>query len=446
MRKTLFKAYLILLWLPACLLTSAGDEQTISLLATADLHGNCAQIVHAVSKQVSQYQKLYPGRVIYVDVGDTAQGPGAVNRRRGQGVMTLLAQAGCTVWVPGNHDLEFGTTALADVIREFPHTVLAANLKMPEISDKLQAWKIIKKSGIKIAFIGLTINKIEYNYPVDPERLTSLPEITSLRRAVRSVRAAGADIIVLLRHAGKYGGGINLIELLKKFPEIDLVIGAHSHIADPGSRVGQSWFVQPPPYGKGILAVDLIFDKSQRRLKMAESRIIDLPEIQNDTELAYIAPPAKGRKVDFTARRMQEYMQSDLALYMIENQSAMAEFLDKEQPAPEDYHRTYPHFEAIVTVTLTAEELLEIAREYARYAYARKGILTAAGFRLESIGGRLRTIGFAEFKNRYRLALSAFAAAGAGGKLPRTRQILLDRIDRESADKAPGILDIVLAK
>ena len=71
-------------------------------------------------------------------------------------------------------------------------------------------------------------------------------------------------------------------------------------------------------------------------------------------------------------------------------------------------------------------------------------MLTAAGLRLDTSGGKLRTVGFETIKFRYRLTLSAFAAAGAGGKLPRTRQILRDRIDRKSADQAPGILDIVL--
>ena len=447
MRKTLFKAHLILFWLLAYLMAPAGDVETICLAATADLHGNCAQISYGVSQQIRQYQQLYPQRVIYVDAGDTAQGTGVVNRRRGSGVMTLLAQAGCTVWVPGNHDLEFGVTALSNIIREFPHTVLAANLKIPELDNKIQAWKIIEKSGIKIAFIGLTVNNIEHCFPVDPRRLSCWQEIASLRSAVRDCRAAGADVIVLIRHAGKYGGGMNLKALLKNFPEIDLVIGGHSHIADPGSKVGQSWFVQPPAYGRGMAEIILHFDKSKRRLKIAESRIVDLPEFsENPDSQLPIFPSLKGEKADFTARRMQKYMQSDLALYMIENQSAMADLLILEHPTPEAYYRAYPHFDAIVTVSLTAEELIEILQEYVPYARSRKGLLVSAGFRFESSGGRLRTIGLNEVKRKYRLALSAFAAAGAGGKLPRTRQILLDRIDTKSADNAPGILDIVLAQ
>ena len=447
MRKTLFKAHLILFGLLACLMAPAGDVETICLAATADLHGNCAQISHLISQQIRRYQILYPKRVIYVDSGDTAQGTGVVNRRRGAGVMTLLAQAGCTVWVPGNHDLEFGVTALSNIIREFPHTVLAANLKIPELGNKIQAWKIIEKSGIRIAFIGLTVNNIEHCFPVDPRRLSCWSEIASLRSAVRECRAAGADIIVLIRHAGKYGGGMNLKALLKNFPEIDLVIGGHSHIADPGSKVGQSWFVQPPAYGRGMAEMILHFDKSRRRLQIVESRIVDLPEFSEkpDSQLP-VFPSLKGEKADFTARRMQKYMQSDLALYLIENQSAMAELLALEHPAPEAYYRAYPYFDAVVTVSLTAEELIEILQEYVPYARSRKGLLVSAGFRFESSGGRLCTIGLKEVKHKYRLALSAFAAAGAGGKLPRTRQILLDRVDAESADNAPGILDIVLAQ
>lgn len=447
MRKTLFKAYLILLWLLACLLIPAGEEQTVCLLATADLHGSRAQIVPAVSSLVQQYHTLYPRRVIYVDAGDTVQGSGSVNRRRGQGVMTLLAQAGCSVWVPGNHDLDFGASAFAAVVREFPHTVLAANLSMPELDGKLQAWKIIEKDGIKIAFIGLTVNNISDNYPFERNRLHSQPEALSLRRAVRSVRAAGADMIVLIRHAGKFGGGRNLMELLKNFPEIDLVIGAHSHIADPGSRVGSSWFVQPPPYGRGIAEMCMIFDKSTRRLKMVESRIVELPECpQNDLDSQTLAPSLKGENANFTARKIRQYMKSDLALYFIEKTSPMAELSSKDQSTFGDYYNAYPHFDAMINVSVSGEELAEILQEYVSYCHSRKGVLTAAGLRLDVSGGKLRTIGFETIKSRYRLAMSAFAAAGAGGKLPRTRQILSERIDRKSADNAPGILDILLAQ
>jgi 2',3'-cyclic-nucleotide 2'-phosphodiesterase (5'-nucleotidase family) len=449
MCKTLFIARLVLWLLLVCFIalpiTAVAGEQIIRLAATADLHGNCARISGSVSQQIRKYQQLYPRRVIYVDSGDTAQGSGAVNRRRGSGVMTQLARAGCMVWVPGNHDLEFGPSALARIIREFPHTVLAANLDMPELSDKLHAWKIIEISGIKIAFIGLTVNRITEHFPVDPARLRYLSESASLLRAVQSIRAAGADMIVLIRHAGKYGGGMNLAELLKMFPEIDLVIGGHSHIADPGSKAGSSWFVQPPPYGKGIAEVRMIFDKSNHRLKMLESRIVELPDTpENNLDSQRLAPSLKGETADFSARKIRQYMKSDLALYFIEKTAPMAELLDKEQPTVGDYYKAYPYFDAMVNVQISGEELIEILQEYVKYAHSRKGVLVYAGFRFDTSGSRLRTVGFEEIKAHYCLSLSAFASAGAGGKLPHTRQILRDRIDVKSADQAPGILDIVL--
>ena len=52
-------------------------------------------------------------------------------------------------------------------------------------------------------------------------------------------------------------------------------------------------------------------------------------------------------------------------------------------------------------------------------------------------------INFAENKKSYILAISAYAAAGAGGMLPETRRILKNRIDLQAAEKAHGVLSYI---
>ena len=238
-------------------LTAGGNTVELTILASADLHGNPEQIRKAVAPAVKSIFQQAPGRTIYVDAGDCAQGSLKILRSRGMGILPELYRANCTIFVPGNHELEFGFEAFKNIIRDFPGTVLAANLYAPELDGSFKDHVIVEMSGVKVAFIGLMLKNMQYAFPVEETRFRTLPGAAVLRRSVNRALAAKADVIILVRHAGKYGGGENTYDLVKHVPETDLVIGAHTHQPDAGSTVGNSWHVQPPAHGKALVKVIL---------------------------------------------------------------------------------------------------------------------------------------------------------------------------------------------
>ena len=436
---------LFLVIFPAAGAAGKSGLVQIDILASADLHGAVQQYKCGVMPVIAGARMADP-QVVYVDLGDSAQGTFLINKRRGAGFLKMLSAAGCDIWVPGNHELEYGFEAFKRLINELDSTaVLAANLQAPELAEQVQDVLLREIKGVKVAFIGLMLQNMNNSFPVAEVRFQTLPGQAVLRRCIQKARAHGAEIIVLLRHVGKYGGGCNLSELLKNAPEVDLVIGAHSHQPDGGCQVGNAWYVQPPPYGEKLLKVSLYFDIKKRQLQQIESGFIELEHFSEPVtpEELVPAPSVKGQSPDFPADLMQRRMKSDLAIYAVNNRELSDKLLENKNPTIGDYFRVFPYFDPVVTVEISAGELREVMREYWAFAHKRKQLLTTAGFICKTSGKHLHEVVFAQNKDRYRLAISAYVAAGAGGQLPGIRRIMKDKIDYAQAEKAPGILEIL---
>lgn len=435
----------VFIWLLSGVASVYGKNVEITILATADLHGETSQIRQVIAPLVKDFKRRQPDSVIYVDSGDTAQGTFAVNRLRGKGVLTLLGEAGCDIWVPGNHEIEYGFEAFKSMVREFPGKVLAANLLAPELADKVGDLAVVEKKGVKIAFIGLMLKDMNNCFPVAEKRFQTLPGAATLQRSVQRAKAQGAEVIVLLRHAGKYGGGENLHTILRNTPEISLVIGAHTHIAEPGCRIGNAWYVQPPAYGNGIAVVKLFFDPASRQVVQIESQLQKLKKVHTYAGAAARkkAPVPVGKNENFAAEAIRRALNCDLAIYAVGSREKLQKLLNKKSPVVNDYFRVFPYYDPIVKVTVSGGEFQAILREYSKFAYKRKQFLSVDGCKFSVRKGKLQSLEFAVSKDRYTLAVSAFAAAGAGGQLPGVRRILYARAENANAENAPAILDIL---
>ena len=428
----------------AALPAVCGDTVELVILASADLHGCKAQLRKAIAPVVQKQMHRAPDRTIYVDTGDCAQGSLSMLLQKGSGMLPELYRAGCTVFVPGNHELEYGFEAFKNILGEFRGTVLAANLYAPELAGSFSDSVVMEKAGVKIAFIGLMLKNMENSFPVAENRFRTLPGSAVLRKAVNKVRRQGADVIVLLRHAGEFGGGENTIDLIKHVPEIDLIIGAHNHKANAGSQLGRAWYVQPPAHGKALADVRIIFDRRRRRIKQIKSSLIELKSYKEKSAVDNPAVPAwTGKTMDFPAEVMRRKFNADLAVYAVTQIEKLQRFLNNPQPLLEDLYRVFPYYDPIITVKVSAGEFGAIFREYVKFTHKRKQYLAKSGFTAVVVRNKVRDIVLAPDKQFYTLAISAYAAAGAGGNLPDTGRILKKRIDYRQTENAPGILELL---
>jgi 2',3'-cyclic-nucleotide 2'-phosphodiesterase (5'-nucleotidase family) len=271
-----------------------------------------------------------------------------------------------------------------------------------------------------------------------------LPGKAVLRKTVNKVLAQGADIVVLLRHAGKYGGGENTFDLVKDIPEIDLVVGAHTHRGDAGSMVGNAWYVQPPAHGKALAKIKIVYNCKLRKIKQIKSSFVEL-ETPGDHSVAVSgkAPSWQGESLDYPAEVIRKKYNADLALYAVNLPAKLQELLNDPSPELTDFYQVFPYFDSMITVVVTGGEFIAILREYAKFARKRKQYLAKSGFSADIVRGKVRHISSIERKKSYTLALSAYAAAGAGGNLMETRRILKDKIDYRQLKENMSLLEVL---
>ena len=419
-----------------------GSSVEINLIATADLHGRTEQIRYAIDPLVRQMRKSDPDTV-YIDAGDTIQGSYALLKSRGSNIMKLLGSTGCDIWVPGNHELEYGMTAFVSAVREFPKAALACNARIAGLENKLQDYIILERKGVKIAFIGMVLKDMELGFPIPAGSFKNLPGAAALRSAVNRAKRDGAQIFVLVRHCGVYGSHESLADLLHNVPEIDLVIGAHTHQTDPGRRIRKAFYVQPGERGRYAVICQLVYDKKLRRLQNIRSRIkaLDIFPQEDAPETFEVIDSFAGKDPRFIPEKIRRFANSDLALYAVSDRAGLRKLLSDPAATLGDAYNVFGYFDGIVAVSVTPREAETILKEYSKFARRRKQWLLTDGFALK----RGKAV-FENSKEKYLLAMTAYAAAGAGGNLPESRRILLDRLDPAAAEKSPALLEILIDK
>ena len=418
---------------------NCAETVGINICATADLHGNETQFAKAVAPHIENLRRK-DRSLIYVDAGDTVQGTLSLMQRRGRGFMRKLAAAGCSVWVPGNHDLEYGLAAFREIVREFPGSVLSCNMRVKGLEDKLRDVVIVERKGVKIAFIGMMLGSMEMCFPMPPGAWQTVKEAAALRCAADKAIKARADIAVLVRHAGIYSGGEKLSALLHLVPEIDLVIGAHTHSPEAGVKVQKSWYIQPGAYGKSVAECCIVWDKQRRQIVQIRSRLQHLkvfPE-NEPPEAALPAPPLTGENINCIAEKIRKHYAGDLAFYIVSNLPEYKKLLKNPAPVIGDYYRVFNYIDPAVTVEVTADEAEKIILENLALARGRKQRLLTAGFRIKN-----KKVVFDRELERYKLVLTAYSAAGGSGKLMLTRRTLSGRICFDKAENTPGVLEII---
>jgi 2',3'-cyclic-nucleotide 2'-phosphodiesterase (5'-nucleotidase family) len=192
------------------------------------------------------------------------------------------------VWIPGNHELDYGLEQYQRFLTLAGNMVLGDNF-----SVKGQAapapWRLFVRNGIRIAVIGaqasFTANWLlpQYSAQCTIERADAM-----LQRVLPAVHRSKPDIIVLAAHQAWFefrdSRAVNEIhDIAQRFPEIDLILGAHSHRLIPGQRIGRkSWYDQSGCHGEGLGVIQAQVDISTHRVIDISSEIVpvraDTPE------------------------------------------------------------------------------------------------------------------------------------------------------------------------
>jgi 5'-nucleotidase / UDP-sugar diphosphatase len=204
--------------------------------------------------QKKQLHKAH-GPVLVLDAGDYSMGTpfGAASRETG-GELQLMAKMGFDATTFGNHEFDLGSKGLGEGISiaakaGFVVPVLASNTNLDAKDSTLLGlqkmakdgfilpYKIIERDGIRFGLFGL-LGKEATFYTGGAGAVKFDDAIETARRIVKLLRdSLKADVVICLSHGGvekdatgKYTKGDD-IHLAEVVPEIDIVIGGHSHTA-----------------------------------------------------------------------------------------------------------------------------------------------------------------------------------------------------------------------
>jgi 2',3'-cyclic-nucleotide 2'-phosphodiesterase (5'-nucleotidase family) len=141
--------------------------------------------------------------VVYAHAGDLISPSLLSGFDKGAHTIALLNVEPPTIFVPGNHEFDFGPDVFLQRIREAQFPTVAANLRKPDgrmvpaIIDKMTA----TIGGVNVAMIGLTAD----DSPVksSPGNLKFLPTVETGIEMANAIRKSGADFVVGVVHANR---------------------------------------------------------------------------------------------------------------------------------------------------------------------------------------------------------------------------------------------------
>lgn len=163
------------------------------------------------------------GPIMFVLAGDVLSPSLASKYYRGRQMVDALNEAKLDYATFGNHEFDFELDTLITRIAESKFKWLSSNCTRADGTPlpKVLPWDTVRVSGHKVGLFGLTLQESYPHYVrcANPD--------TSAHRAIETLSAEGADLIVGLTHQTMRADR----ELLGREPKLDLVLGGHEHEA-----------------------------------------------------------------------------------------------------------------------------------------------------------------------------------------------------------------------
>jgi 2',3'-cyclic-nucleotide 2'-phosphodiesterase (5'-nucleotidase family) len=295
--------------------------------------GGFAALVEKIDNLKEEYGK---DDFILLDAGDNFSDGLIGNLTKGEAVITLMNETGYDMAALGNHDFDYGWERTQELSRLAKFPMRGANVFDREGLPFLgEPFKIFEENGVKIAVLALSYR----NTPLtgNSENLKGL----TFKSGIEAVQLylprlqKQADIMVILSHEGiAYDR-----EMAREIPEIDLIVGGHSHdVTQPAEKVNNTWIVHALSNGT-MLGIT--------RLKVEDKKLV---EVETEIETLYVSQLDAEKSICQTIDRIREPYLDTLR----------AEIGEAAELIPRNYKSESP-FDRLVGQILLEETGAEIA-------------------------------------------------------------------------------------
>lgn len=277
----------------------AGPEVSLRLrvLATTDLHAHLFPFNYYANRSdasvglarlaapILQARAECPNTLLF-DNGDTFQGAplgdaalsDLMAAAQAHPMIAAMNGLGYDAATLGNHDFDYGIDALDRIIAAARHPIVSANVNRcggagPLVAPHviLERMMIDTSGGLRVLRIGVTgavpPQTMQWGRTLLTGRVEIAPIITAITREVARMRAAGADLIVVLAHSGLGHENAapddeNVALALAGLEGVDAVVAGHTHRVFPAPGLSDvanagAALVQPGFFGSHLGQIDL---------------------------------------------------------------------------------------------------------------------------------------------------------------------------------------------
>ncbi|MGZ5804836.1 MAG: bifunctional metallophosphatase/5'-nucleotidase [Xanthobacteraceae bacterium] len=223
--------------------------------------------------------------VIFAHGGDTLSPSLLSGLDHGESIITLTNLVRPDIFVPGNHEFDFGKAVFLQRMKQANFPLLAANLRdkdgqpIPGFKDS----DIVTLDGVRIGLVGAAYE--DSARASNPEDLTFARTVPTIRDHAAALRQDGADFVVAVMHATR-GDALQLAS----YGAADLILTGHTHDLFIEFD-GRNAIVESSYDAHYVVAIDVDIDiktvEGRRQVTWWPNfRVIDTATVEPDLEVA----------------------------------------------------------------------------------------------------------------------------------------------------------------
>jgi 2',3'-cyclic-nucleotide 2'-phosphodiesterase (5'-nucleotidase family) len=234
---------------------------------------------------VVKAERARGGHVVFAHGGDTLSPSLMSGVDQGAHIMALTNMIKPDIFVPGNHEFDFGKAAFLTRMAEAKFPIFAANMKGPDARPLagLKDRDIIAFDGVRIGLTGAAHDGTPRMS--NPGDLKFLPTVATMKAQCDALRQDGADLVVVVMHADRRQG-----QDLVGTHAADIVLTGHNHdlFIDFDGRTAM---VESSYDAHYVTAIDVHIEVKQQgnRREIAwwpQFRVVDTSTVTPDPEVA----------------------------------------------------------------------------------------------------------------------------------------------------------------
>jgi 5'-nucleotidase / UDP-sugar diphosphatase len=438
-----------------------AEKRRLFILHTNDIHGHIEAYdkggLSRIASAIKLFRSVFPGQVVLLDGGDTSLGTALSGASFGKPTAELMTHLKYDAITVGNHEFSWGKKKMRALTDGLGAPVLCANLVTQDGSPPpYPAFTMVERNGVKLAIVGLVApDTYRRVHPEAVEGWEFLPAVQAVRSVLPTL-PEDYDALISLNHIGVEEDE----KLAQAVPELDLIVGAHSHT--PLHQVlyqGKVPIVQAGVYAEYLGILEVLVDTETNTLQvvgyhlqqfdesspedptaheMVERYAVEMrPVLQeivaNVTEFISLKPvgPTYDTPLgNLISDILRSEAKTDIALY---NRGGVRLDMQKGPLTVEAVHKLFPFDDPVVVLEASGAQVRQIMEQG---TIDGEGPLSSSGLTATLEKNKVTTIEVdgkpLDLERTYTISTTYFLAGGGDGmatltQLKKVRQLSYTR-------------------